>query len=107
LKNAGGISAMEETNLQKADLLYNTLDSIPLYNPTVAKEDRSLMNVVWVMADPVLDKELLQMAEREGITGIQGHRTAGGFRASLYNAMPMSGVQTLVDLLTTFANLKG
>jgi phosphoserine aminotransferase len=107
LKNAGGISAMEQLNLQKANLLYNTLDSIPLYNPTVAKEDRSLMNVVWVMSDPALDKELLQTAQKEGITGIQGHRTAGGFRASLYNAMPMSGVQTLVELLTNFANHKG
>jgi phosphoserine aminotransferase len=91
----------------KANLLYDALDSIPLYKPTVSREDRSKMNVVWVLNDPALDKELLNLAEKEGITGIQGHRTAGGFRASLYNAMPLDGVKTLVDMLTSFANQKG
>ncbi len=107
LKGIGGIAAIAPVNRQKADLLYQTLDSIPLYKPTVEQEDRSLMNAVWVLSDPALDKELLQLAEKEGITGIQGHRTAGGFRASMYNAMPLSGVQTLVDLLKDFANQKG
>lgn len=107
LKNAGGIAAIEPVNQKKAALLYDTLDAIPLYKPTVAKEDRSLMNVVWVMQDPSLDAELLAMAEDEGITGIQGHRTAGGFRASLYNAMPLEGVETLVQMLEYFADKKG
>jgi phosphoserine aminotransferase len=103
----GGIAAIEPINIQKANLLYDTLDRIPLYRPTVNREDRSLMNIVWVMKDPSLDAELLAMAEREGIVGIQGHRTAGGFRASLYNAMPVEGVETLVQLLNQFASKKG
>jgi phosphoserine aminotransferase len=107
LHNLGGIAAIEPVNCAKAAMLYDTLDAIPLYQPTVAKEDRSLMNVVWVMADKSHDRELLDMAEKEGITGIQGHRTAGGFRASLYNAMPLSGVETLVQLLRHFAQVKG
>ena len=107
LAKMGGIAAIEPVNKAKAALLYDTLDSIPLYTPTVAREDRSLMNVVWVMANKALDSELLAMAEKEGINGIQGHRTAGGFRASLYNAMPLSGVETLVQLLHHFAQTKG
>lgn len=107
LKSMGGIGAIEPVNEQKARILYNTLESIPMYKPTVAIEDRSLMNVVWVLEDPRLDKELLGLAEKEGISGIQGHRIAGGFRASLYNAMPLDGVETLVGLLKDFAAKKG
>lgn len=107
LKKKGGIAAIEPENEAKAGLLYKTLDALPVYQPTVAAEDRSLMNVVWVMQDPSLDSLLLDMAAKEGITGIQGHRTAGGFRASLYNAMPLSGVETLVDLLHYFAKKHG
>jgi phosphoserine aminotransferase len=107
LKNLGGIDAIEPINQQKARLLYDTLDKISIYQPTVAMEDRSLMNVVWVMEDPRLDTELLALSGKEGITGIQGHRTAGGFRASLYNAMPMDGAKTLVQLLEYFAAKKG
>jgi phosphoserine aminotransferase len=107
LKNLGGIDAIEPINQQKARLLYDTLDKISIYQPTVAMEDRSLMNVVWVMEDPRLDAELLALSGKEGITGIQGHRTAGGFRASLYNAMPMDGAKTLVQLLEYFAAKKG
>ena len=107
LSRLGGIEAIEPVNRQKAALLYNTLDQLPVYRPTVAGEDRSLMNVVWVMADKAHDQELLAMAEKEGINGIEGHRTAGGFRASLYNAMPLSGVETLVQLLKHFAQVKG
>ncbi len=107
LKSMGGIQAIEPVNRQKAGLLYDTLDKISIYKPTVATEDRSLMNVVWVMEDPRMDSELLALSEKEGITGIQGHRTAGGFRASLYNAMPADGVKTLVQLLEYFAAKKG
>jgi phosphoserine aminotransferase len=107
LKQMGGIAAVELLNQEKAALLYHTLDSLDIYQPTVAIEDRSLMNVVWVMKDPKMDAELLAMAEKEGIVGIQGHRTAGGFRASLYNAMPMSGLKILVDLLNKFNSEKG
>lgn len=107
LKALGGIAAVAPINAAKANLLYNTLDNLPIYQPTVAKEDRSQMNIVWVMENPDYDAELLKMAAKEGITGIQGHRTAGGFRASLYNAMPMEGVETLVQLLAYFASKKG
>lgn len=107
LKNVGGISAIEPVNIEKARLLYHTLDTISLYKPTVASEDRSLMNVVWVLENPELDNALLAMAEAEGIVGIQGHRTAGGFRASLYNAMPLESVATLSQLLEYFAQKHG
>ena len=107
LKKMGGIAAIEPINVKKAELLYHTLDTIPLYKSTVAVEDRSLMNVVWVLENPALDKALLAMAESEGIVGIQGHRTAGGFRASLYNAMPLDSVITLTHLLEFFAQKHG
>jgi phosphoserine aminotransferase len=107
LKSLGGISAIEPVNTEKARLLYHTLDTIPMYKPTVVVEDRSLMNVVWVLENPTLDHALLSMAEAEGIVGIQGHRTAGGFRASLYNAMPMESVRTLSQLLAFFAQKHG
>ncbi len=107
LKKLGGIGTIEPINQQKAALLYNLLDETPLFHPTVAKEDRSLMNVVWVLIDPGLDKQLLSLAEKEGISGIQGHRTVGGFRASLYNAMPLTGVETLVEFLKHFSKLHG
>jgi phosphoserine aminotransferase len=107
LKKLGGIAAIEPVNIEKAKLLYHTLDTIPLYKPTVAVEDRSLMNVVWVLQKPELDNALLSMAEAEGIVGIQGHRTAGGFRASLYNAMPLESVATLSKLLEYFAQKHG
>jgi phosphoserine aminotransferase len=106
LKKMGGISAIEPINQEKATILYSFLDSTPLYIPTVSKEDRSLMNVVWVLKNPALDAELLALAEKEGITGIQGHRTAGGFRASLYNAMPLEGVNTLISFLKYFSDIR-
>ncbi|HTI12457.1 MAG TPA: 3-phosphoserine/phosphohydroxythreonine transaminase [Puia sp.] len=106
LKQQGGIPAMEKINDRKAALLYDTLDSLPLFRPTVAKEDRSKMNVVWVMDNPELEKEFLSVCKENGMVGIKGYRTVGGFRASLYNALPMSSVQALTDLLKDFANKK-
>jgi phosphoserine aminotransferase len=107
LKAKGGIEAIAPVNEAKASLLYNTLDAIPLYKPTVAVEDRSLMNIVWLLNDKVLESELLTLAEKEGIMGIQGHRTAGGFRASLYNAMPLESVAVLCDFLKHFSEIRG
>ena len=106
LKQQGGIPAMEKINDRKAALLYDTLDSLPIFRPTVAKEDRSKMNVVWVMDNPELEKEFLSVCKENGMVGIKGYRTVGGFRASLYNALPMSSVQALTDLLKDFANKK-
>lgn len=107
LKQQGGVAGVAQVNRQKAAMLYALLDNTPLYKPTVAREDRSDMNVVWVLEQPSLDKMLLDEAHAEGITGIQGHRTAGGFRASLYNAMPLESVETLCSFLTHFANKVG
>lgn len=106
LKQQGGIAAIEKINDQKAALLYDTLDSLPIFRATVAKEDRSKMNVVWVMDNPELEKEFLSVCKENGMVGIKGYRTVGGFRASLYNALPMSSVQALTGLLKEFANKK-
>lgn len=107
LKNLGGISAIEPINQQKANLLYDTIESLPMFIPTVAKEDRSLMNVVWIMEDKQLEDEFLAICKQEGMVGIKGHRSVGGFRASLYNALPLSSVEALVQLMGDFAHKKG
>jgi len=106
LKRQGGVPAIEKLNDQKAGLLYDTLDSLPLFRPTVAKEDRSKMNVVFVMDNPELEKEFLSICKDNGMVGIKGYRTVGGFRASLYNALPLESVRALTDLLKDFANKK-
>ena len=106
LKQQGGVPAIEKLNDQKAGLLYDTLDSLPIFRPTVAKEDRSKMNVVFVMDNPELEKEFLSICKDNGMVGIKGYRTVGGFRASLYNALPLASVQTLTDLMKDFANKK-
>lgn len=107
LKAQGGVPAIEKINNEKATLLYNTLDALPLFRPTVVKEDRSLMNVIFVMDDPEAEKEFLDTCKKEGIVGIKGHRSVGGFRASLYNALPLSSVQVLTEVMRHFAERKG
>ena len=107
LKNLGGIPAIEAINNQKASLLYNALDALPIFVPTVAKADRSKMNVVFVMSDKKLENEFKAACKKEGIVGIDGHRSVGGFRASLYNALPLSSVEVLTTLMGTFAQKKG
>lgn len=103
LKEQGGIAPIEKINNQKAALLYQTLDSIPIFKPTVDKTDRSLMNVVFVMENPELEKLFLGLCKQEGMVGVKGHRSVGGFRVSLYNALPLSSVQALVELMQHFA----
>ena len=107
LKANGGAAAMEKRNIQKSDLLYNTLDSLPLFTPTVATEDRSRMNVVFVMNDKQKEEAFNARCKQEGIIGIKGHRSVGGFRASLYNALPLSHVQVLLDVMKDFAEKNG
>lgn len=107
LDHVGGPVAMAIKNQEKADLLYNTLDQLPLFKPTVAKEDRSLMNAVFTIADPAVEKEFLALCEKENMIGIKGHRTTGGFRVSLYNAISLESVQALTDLMHHFAQTKG
>lgn len=107
LKQQGGVEGIEKINNQKAELLYSTLDSLPIFYPTVEKKDRSKMNVVFVMEDSGLEKEFLDMCKREGMVGVKGHRSVGGFRASLYNALPLDSVKALTDLMKHFAQVKG
>ena len=107
LKSQGGIAALEKINDRKTALLYDTLDSLPLFRPTVAREDRSKMNVVFVIDNPELEKEFLVLCKDNGMVGIKGYRTMGGFRASLYNALPLESVQALTLLMKDFANKKG
>jgi phosphoserine aminotransferase len=103
LKQLGGVSAIEAVNDRKAGLLYDTLDRLPVFRPTVAKEDRSKMNVVFVMEDETLEKEFLAECKANGMVGVKGHRSVGGFRVSLYNALPLTSVQALTELMNEFA----
>ncbi|MFN8302216.1 MAG: 3-phosphoserine/phosphohydroxythreonine transaminase [Saprospiraceae bacterium] len=109
LKKGGGLKAIQRKNKAKAALLYQEIDANPLFRGTVVKEDRSLMNVCFVMEDryAALEKEFLAETEANGLVGLKGHRSVGGFRASIYNAMPKAGVQALVDLMQDFARRKG
>ena len=103
VKKMGGVSGIEKLNDQKANLFYTTLDSLPLFKGTVAKEDRSAMNAVFVMEDQDLEREFLHICKKEDLYGIKGHRSVGGFRASFYNALPISSVELLVDVMKNFA----
>jgi len=107
LKQKGGVGAMHKINLEKAALLYDEIESSKLFKATVPDhEDRSIMNVCFVMADSYteLEKEFAAFAKSKGMIGIEGHRSVGGFRASLYNAMPLESVRALVDCMKEFAN---
>jgi phosphoserine aminotransferase len=107
LKSNGGVAAMEKLSNAKSSLLYHTLDTLPLFKPTVAKEDRSKMNAVFVIEDPALEKEFGDLCKKEGMYGVKGHRSVGGFRISMYNALTMESVEALVALMKDFANKKG
>jgi len=103
LKKSGGVAAIEKINHQKSNLLYSTLESIPLFHLPVAKEDRSHMNAVFTMKDEALEKLFLQRCKEANMVGIKGHRSVGGFRVSMYNALPLSSIETLVELINQFA----
>jgi phosphoserine aminotransferase len=107
LKKQGGVAAIEKINDAKAALLYKTIDNLPVFKGVVAKEDRSNMNAVFVMEDPNLEKEFSELCKREGMIGVKGHRSVGGFRISLYNALKPESVEALTDLMKDFANKKG
>ncbi len=102
LKKQGGVVEMERRNNEKAALLYAEIDRNPLFKGTCAVEDRSRMNVCFVMNDSSKEKAFLQAAEAAGCIGLKGHRSVGGFRASMYNALPLSSVQALVDVMAEF-----
>lgn len=103
IKKMGGVAEQEKRNNAKADLFYKTLDSLPLFKGVVAKDDRSAMNAVFVMEDPALEKEFLDVCKQEGMLGVKGHRSVGGFRISMYNALPIESVVAITDLMKEFA----
>ena len=102
LKKLGGLEVMKVRNEEKAKILYDYLDSSKLFNGTVVKEDRSLMNVPFITGNKELDDKFIKEAKKVGIENIRGHRTVGGMRASIYNAMPIEGVKYLVDFMKKF-----
>ena len=102
LKKMGGLEEMQRRNEEKAALLYNFLDESQLFHGTVRKEDRSLMNVPFVTGNKEMDAAFVKAAEQAGFVNLKGHRTVGGMRASIYNAMPLEGVEKLVDFMKAF-----
>jgi phosphoserine aminotransferase len=107
LKRLGGIPAIEKINEKKANLIYDTLDELPVFRPKVDKEDRSKTNAVFLIDNAELEKQFLDECKENGMVGIKGHRTVGGFRASLYNALPLESVIALTDLMKEFNRRKG
>ncbi len=102
LKGRGGLAAMKEYNVKKAKILYDFLDASRLFKGTVVKEDRSIMNVPFVTGDADLDAQFVKEAAAAGFVNLKGHRTVGGMRASIYNAMPIEGVEKLVQFMEKF-----
>lgn len=102
LKSKGGVAEIEKENKQKAEALYREIDRNPLFKGTCAVEDRSRMNICFVMENAELEKPFLKYAEEQGIVGIKGHRSVGGFRASMYNALPITSVHALIDVMQSF-----
>jgi phosphoserine aminotransferase len=102
LKQQGGLVSMEKKNIEKAKLLYDFLDQSSFFRNPVAKEDRSRMNVPFTLKDKSLDEAFLKGAAARGLAQLKGHRSVGGMRASIYNAMPLEGVRALVDYMREF-----
>ena len=107
VKELGGLKAMHKINQEKADLLYNEIDRNKMFKGTAVKEDRSIMNVCFVMADEYKEKEadFMALAKERGMVGIKGHRSVGGFRASIYNACPKESVEALVACMQEFEKM--
>lgn len=106
LEDIGGLEKMKAMNERKAALLYDFLDQSRLFKGTARKDSRSIMNVPFITGDASVDQEFIDLCTRNGIRNIKGHRTVGGMRASIYNAMPLSGVKTLIDLMDRFEKEK-
>jgi phosphoserine aminotransferase len=103
----GGVETIEKENRAKADLLYNEIDSNPLFSGVVAKEDRSDMNVTFRLNNENLKDDFDSAWKSADIVGLPGHRSTGGYRASMYNALPLSSVQVLVDVMNHFTQKHG
>jgi phosphoserine aminotransferase len=104
LKNLGGIAAIEKINEAKANLLYTEIDRNPLFKGAAVKEDRSNMNVTFLLNDEAHQEKFDAMWKAAGISGLPGHRSVGGYRASMYNALPIESVQVLVDVMQELEN---
>jgi phosphoserine aminotransferase len=107
LKRNGGLAQMEQRNIAKANLLYDYLDNTDFYRCPTARENRSRMNVPFTLKDARLDEEFLKQAKARGLVQLKGHRSVGGMRASIYNAMPVEGVKALVEFMREFASRHG
>jgi phosphoserine aminotransferase len=107
VKAQGGVQAMDKIARKRAEILYGEIDRNKLFRGTAAEEDRSLMNICFVMNDEYkeLEADFMKFATERGMVGIKGHRSTGGFRASCYNAMPLESVQALVDCMQEFEKL--
>jgi phosphoserine aminotransferase len=103
LKSKGGVEAIEKENDAKASVLYEEIDRNPLFKGVAATEDRSHMNVCFVAENPEHEKPFLKLCDEKGIVGLKGHRSVGGFRASIYNALPITSVYVLIDAMREFA----
>jgi phosphoserine aminotransferase len=107
IERTGGLVAMQKRNREKADLLYNYLDSQKFYSAKIAKDSRSMMNVTFFTPSADLDAKFAKESEADAMTNLKGHRSVGGLRASIYNAMPKAGVEHLVEFMQKFAQANG
>ncbi|RPI39043.1 MAG: aminotransferase class V-fold PLP-dependent enzyme, partial [Betaproteobacteria bacterium] len=107
LQRQGGLAAVEKRNIEKAAVLYELLDQTEFYRCPVRKEDRSRMNIAFTLRDSKLDESFLKEAKSHGLSELKGHRSVGGIRASIYNAMPLAGVKTLADFMRDFEKRHG
>jgi len=107
LKQLGGVAAIQKVNEKKAQLLYDSIDQYPIFTAPVAKKDRSRMNAVFTIQEPALEKEFQAACKEHNFYGVKGHRSVGGFRISMYNALPYESVVTLAEFMKDFATKKG
>ena len=106
LKRQGGVEGIQKQNEEKATLLYQEIDKNPCFENQIIKKDRSLMNVIFTMMNSNNEAEFLELATQSGLSGIKGHRSVGGFRASIYNSMPLAGIEKMIEVMKNFAALK-
>ena len=107
MEDLGGLEAVYQLNKEKAELFYDYLDDSKLFNATVFGKDRSLMNIPFITGDDDLDKDFVAYADNRNIKNIKGHRSIGGMRASMYNSMPIEGVEALIQVMKDFEKTKG
>jgi phosphoserine aminotransferase len=104
LKGIGGVQAMGEINNRKAEKLYSYIDGSNFYSNNIRETNRSIMNIPFLLADDNLNKKFLEESEKAGLLALKGHRSVGGMRASIYNAMPEEGIDSLIEFMAEFSN---